>query len=71
MVFENFANRINSMNFDTFEKPSANYKEVSRFTVIDKEMQKKQSPRENFLKLTTRDFILLRELLPYPTATPI
>ena len=33
--FENFTNRIKSLvNFDTFKKPPAKYKEVSRFTVF-------------------------------------
>ena len=35
MNFENYAIRINSLtNFDTFEKPPADYKEVSRLTVF-------------------------------------
>ena len=33
MDFENFTNRIKSLvNFDTFEKPPAEYKQVSRVT---------------------------------------
>ena len=72
MGFENLANRINSLtNFDIFEKPPADYKEVSTLTVLDEEMQKKTVTRANFLKLMTRDFILLTELLPCPSATPV
>ena len=51
--FENFVDRINSLiNFDTFQKPPADFKEVSRLTVSDGEM-------------TIKDFILLPELPPY------
>ena len=39
--FENFSKRINSLvNFDTFEKPSFEYKQVSRLTVDKGEMVK-------------------------------
>ena len=35
MGFENFSNRIKSLvNFDTFEKAPAEYKELSRFSVF-------------------------------------
>ena len=44
MNFENYASRLVSLtNFDTFEKPSPEYKEVSRLTVHQREMQKKKS----------------------------
>ena len=40
--FENFSQRIKSLvNFDTFEKPPADFKEFSRFTVVSSEMEKK------------------------------
>ena len=39
--FENFSQRIKCLNnFDTFEKPLADFKEVSRFTVKAREMRK-------------------------------
>ena len=42
MNFENYASRLVSLtNFDAFEKPSPEYKEVSRLTVHQGEMQKK------------------------------
>ena len=42
MDFENFANRIKSLvHFDTFEKPPAKYKQVSRLAVDKGEMVKK------------------------------
>ena len=44
MGFENFAGRIKSLvNFETFEKPPTEYKEVSRLSVVQGEMIKKQS----------------------------
>ena len=39
MEFDDFSNRIESLvNFHTFEKPPAEYKEVSRFSVFQGEM---------------------------------
>ena len=41
MEFPNYANRLNSLvNFDTYGKPPAEYKEVLRFTVKHVEMIK-------------------------------
>ena len=41
MEFPNYANRLNSLvNFDTYGKPPAEYKEVLRFTVKQGEMIK-------------------------------
>ena len=42
MELKNFANRIKFLvNFDKFQKPPAEYKEVSRFTVFQGEMMEK------------------------------
>ena len=42
MNFENYTSRITSLtNFDSLEKPPADYKEVSRLTVFQGEMQRK------------------------------
>ena len=39
--FENFSQRIKSLvNFDTFEKTTVGFKEVSRLTVVAGEMEK-------------------------------
>ena len=39
MNFENYANRLVSLtNFDAFEKPPADFKEVSWLTVLQSEM---------------------------------
>ena len=44
MGSENFSNRIKSLvNFDTFEKPPAEYKEVLRISMFQGEMVKKNS----------------------------
>ena len=46
MGFENFAEGIKLLvSFDTFEKPPAEYKEVSRFSVVQGEMSKKNSTK--------------------------
>ena len=50
MGSENFSNRIKSLvNFDTFEKPPAEYKEVSRISMFQGEMVKKQLLKQNSL----------------------
>ena len=65
MDFENFANRIKLLvNFDTFKKPLAEYKEVCQFTVFQEEMIKKLLLKQNYLNLTKRDFLYQTELLP-------
>ena len=65
MDFENFANRIKLLdNFDTFKKPLAEYKEECRFTVFQEELIKKLSLKQNYLNLTTKDFLYQTELFP-------
>ena len=55
--FENFAERIKSLiNFDTFEKPPADKKEVSRFSVIQGEMIKKTVVKNKFSHLNDKRF---------------
>ena len=50
MNFENFASRIKSLvNFDVFEKPPTEVKQVSKLTVNKGEMVKKQLRKQNFL----------------------
>ena len=45
--FENFSQRIKSLvNFDTFEKPPVDLKEVSRFSVVADEMEKKNNNKK-------------------------
>ena len=63
MGFENFANRINSLrNFKIFEKPPADYKEVSRFTVLDREMQKKTVTKRKFPQINDKRFYFAAEI---------
>ena len=72
--FENFSDRITSLiNFDMFKKPPTDYKEVSRLTVSEGEMQekKKQLLIANSLKFTTKGFTLKTRLRPYFFATHI
>ena len=57
MWFESFRNRIKSLvNFHTFEKPPAECKEVSRFSVIQGEMAKKTVVNTKFSQLNVRGF---------------
>lgn len=67
--FENYADRLVSLtNFDTFEKPPANYKDVSRLTDFQGEMQKKKRPQKlKFHNLLIKDFVFLIELPPCPS----
>ena len=49
MGLENFAGRIKSLvNFEMFEKPPAEYREVSRLSVVQGEMIRKRSSKLNF-----------------------
>ena len=57
MWFENFINRIKSLvAFDTFEKPPAEYKEVSRFSVFQGEMVKKSVVKKKLSRLYDKRF---------------
>ena len=55
--FENFAERIKSLiNFDTFEKPPADKKEVSLFSVIQGKMVKKTVIKNKFSQFNDKRF---------------
>ena len=57
MEFDDFSNRIESLvNFHTFEKPPAECKEVSRFSVFQGEMVKKTVVNTKFSQLNVRGF---------------
>lgn len=63
MEFENYANRIESLiNFNTFQKPSAEFKEVSRFKVFQGEMVKKTK----FSQLNDKRFYFPDGILSLP-----
>ena len=57
MGFQNFAGRIKSMvNFEMFEKPSGEYKEVSRLSIFQGEMIKKTVVKTKFSQLKNKRF---------------
>ena len=57
MEFNNFAGGIkSSVYFDTFQKPPAEYKEVSRFTVLQGEMRKNTVQKTKFSQLNDKRF---------------
>ena len=57
MEFESFSKQINSLvNFDTFEKLPAEYKQVSRLTVDKGEMVKKKVTKTKFLQMNYKRF---------------
>ena len=63
-VFEDRDVNNSLTNFDTFKKPQADYKEVSRLTVLDDEMQKKTVTKTEFLQFNEKQFFLPTELPP-------
>ena len=57
MGVENFAQRIGSLvNFDTFKKPSADTKHVSRLTVAVGEMVKTSVAKNKFSQINDKRF---------------
>ena len=59
MEFKNFPGRIKSfVNFDTFQKPPAEYKEVSHIIVFQEEMVKKPVQKTKFSQLNDKRFYL-------------
>ena len=53
--FKNFAQRIKSLlNFDTFEKPPSDQKQVSRLTVVAGEMVKRTMTKSKFSQLNDK-----------------
>ena len=67
MEFNNFAGRIKSLvNFDTFQKPPAEYKEVSLFTVIQGEMRKNTVQKTKFSQLNDKRFCFPNGIVSLP-----
>ena len=67
MKFSNYANRIKSLlNFDTFEKPPAKYKEISRFTVKQGEMVTTNVTKTKFSQLNDNRFYFPDDVLSLP-----
>ena len=72
MEFNNFAGRIKSLvNFDTFQKPPAEYKEVSCFTVFQGEMVKKAVQKTKFSQMNDKRFYFLDGVIPFHMVTRI
>ena len=60
MKLENYTRRITSLtNFDTFEKPPGECKEVSRLTVCHREMQKKTCIKTKTSQFNNKRFFFL------------
>ena len=71
MNFENYASRITSLtNFDTFGKPPADYKEVSRLTVFQGEMQKKTRIKTKFFHFNDKRFYFSDGITSLPLSHP-
>ena len=67
MGSENFSNRIKSLvNFDTFEKPPAEYKEVSRISMFQGEMVKKTVVKTKFSELNNKRFYFPNGIVSLP-----
>ena len=62
MEFSNYTNSIKSLkNFDTFEKPAKEYKEVGQFIVKKGQMVMTSVTKTEFSHLNDKDFILFME----------
>ena len=67
MEFSNYAKRINYLvNFDTFEKPPAENKEISRFTVKQGDMVKTNITKTKFSQLNDKRFYFPDGVLSLP-----
>ena len=67
MGFENFSGRIKSLvNFETFKKPTAEYREVSRLPVVQGEMMKKTVVKTKFSQSNDNRFYLPDGIVSLP-----
>ena len=67
MEFSNYGNRIKSLvNFDTFEKPPAEYKDVARLTVKQGGMVKTVVNKTKFSQLNDKRFYFPDGILLLP-----
>ena len=67
MSFENYADRLVSLtNFDIFEKPPTHYKEMSRLTVFQGEMQKKTVTKTKFWQFNDKGFYFYNGITSHP-----
>ena len=71
MNFENYTKRLVSLtNFYTFEKPPANYKEVSRLTAFQGKIQKKAITKTKFLQFNDKKCYFLDGITSLPLSYP-
>ena len=71
MNFENYRERLVSLtNFDTFEKPPADYKEVSRLTVFQDNTQKKTVTKTKFSQFRDKRFYFSGGITLLPLSHP-
>ena len=67
MAFENYASRIVSLNnCDTFIKPPADFKELSRLTVFEGEMQQKMVVKSKFSQFNDKRFYFSNGITSLP-----
>ena len=71
MNFENYGERLVSLtNFDTFEKPPADCKEVSRLTVFQDNTQKKTVTKTKFSQFRDKRFYFSGGITLLPLSHP-
>ena len=71
MNSENYAERLVSLtNLDTFTNPVADFKEVSRLTVFQSEMQKKTVVNTTFLQFNDKRFYFSDGITSLPLSHP-
>ena len=71
MNFENYGERLVSLtNFDTFEKPPADYKEVSRLMVFQDNTQKKTVTKTKFSQFRDKRFYFSGGITLLPLSHP-
>ena len=71
MNFENYRERLVSLtNFDTFEKPPADYKEVSCLTVFQDNTQKKTVTKTKFSQFRDKRFYFSGGITLLPLSHP-
>ena len=67
MDFENYTNRILSIkDYEVFEKPESNVKEVSRLTVVDSETQQKTVVKTKFSQFNDKRFYFSDKITSLP-----
>ena len=72
MGFKNFTQKIGSLvNFDTFEKPPANIKPVSRLTVAGGEMVKTSVVKNKFSQINDKRFYFPNGIVSLPFHHPL